>query len=197
MTAWEIEVGPEDEETLSKFSRLVDFVINSTDEEFRENFEKHMDLDAALNYYVMVDFAYLPDNRGKNMLMATYDGELWYPSLYDMDTSWGTNWSGQELYDYENEVMEFGEYNRWAQRLVENFPQELHDRYFELRQQILTKEHIMNLFYTFEDQISDELWEAERQRWGDDIPGYDLTQIETYLDFRIPQLDEKYENLIP
>lgn len=197
LTAWEIEVGPEDEETLSKFSRLVDFVINSTDEEFRENFEKYMDLDAALNYYVMVDFAYLPDNRGKNMLMATYDGELWYPSLYDMDTSWGTNWSGQELYDYENEVMEFGEFNRWAQRLVENFPQELHDRYFELRQQILTKEHVMNLFYTFEDQISDELWEAERQRWGDDIPGYDLTQIETYLDFRIPQLDEKYENLIP
>lgn len=193
---WSVEVGPENEETLSKFTRLTDFIMNSSDEEFKNDFEQYMDLDAALNYYILIDFAYLPDNRGKNMLMVTYDGQKWYPSLYDLDTSWGTHWAGLEVYDYKNNPCNFAATCLWAQRLKENFPQELHDRYFALRDNILTKEHVMNLFYEFDESIPAEIKVAEITRWGNAIPGYDFTQIEDYLDYMIPQLDEVYTNLI-
>ena len=91
---WEVEVGEDNEETLEKMKALFDFVINSSDEEFRANLDDHLDLDAALNYYVFSDYAYLTDNRGKNILLATYDGAKWYLSLYDLDTSWGTTYNG-------------------------------------------------------------------------------------------------------
>lgn len=196
-SSWSVEAGPENEETLSKFSRLIDFVMNSSDEAFKENFDQYMDLDAALDYYILVDFAYLPDNCGKNMLMVTYDGIKWYPSLYDLDTSWGTHYTGLELWDYENGPLNFGGTNNWARRLEENFSAELYERYFELRETLLTKEHVMDLFHAFDEQIPAEVKVAEIERWGSTIPGYDLTQIEDYLDIMIPMLDEKYQSLNP
>lgn len=193
---WSVEVGEENEETLEKFSRLSNFVINSSDEEFRSEFEQYFQLDAMLNYYILVDFAYLPDNCGKNMLMATYDGLIWYPSLYDLDTSWGSSYTGLELWDYKNKLVEFGETSNLANRFEANFSQELHERYFELRKDVLTKEHVLEVFETFDRQISDEWKKREIERWGENIPGYDLNQIEEYLDETIVRLDEKYHDFM-
>ena len=118
--SWEVEVGEASDETLSKLNRLYDFVINSTDEEFRNNFHEYLNLDAALNYYVMSDIAYLIDNRAKNMLVATYDGLEWYLSLYDLDTSWGTDFTGEELWPYKDELIEIDQSNLFV-RMEQNF----------------------------------------------------------------------------
>lgn len=192
---WSVEVGPENDETMAKFSRLSDFIMNSSDEEFVESFNEYLDIDAVLNYFILVEFAYLPDNCGKNMLVASYDGNIWYPSLYDLDTSWGTHYTGTELWDYKNELTKFSR-NNLGRRVELLFAQELHDRYFELRKEILTKEHVLELFNEFDARISDDLKNREIERWGDQIPGYDISQIEEYLDSVIDRLDEKYENLV-
>jgi len=102
---WAVEVGEESDATLEKMYRLFDFVMNSDDETFRAEFESYLDLDSALNYYVMADIAYLKDNLGKNMLIATYDGEIWYLSLYDLDSSWGTETNGYGLMEYEETLL--------------------------------------------------------------------------------------------
>lgn len=188
---WAIEVGEENEETLAKLDELFSFVINSTDEEFKENFEQHISLDAALNYYILSDFAYLADNYGKNMLLATYDGVKWYPSLYDLDASWGAHWSGTYTYDYDTYLVELND-NQLFARLEQNFGKELAARYTELREQILTKEHIMSLFRDFEASIPQQTWSSETEKWGDEIPGFGISQIEEYLNTVIPILDEKY-----
>jgi len=192
--SWSVEAGPENEETLEKFTRVSDFILNSSDAEFREHFDEYLDLDAALNYHLLVEFAYLPDNCGKNMLMVTYDGEKWYPSLYDLDTSWGADYTGTQLWDYENELVSFTR-NNLGRRLERVFTQELCDRYFELREEILTKEHVLELFNAFDARISEDMRDRERERWGDEIPGYDLEQIENYLDSIISRLDQKYNDL--
>ena len=189
---WSVEAGPENQETLDQFTRLADFIMNSSIKDFKENFHEYLDLDATLNYCILVDFAFLRDNTGKNMLMATYDGKIWYPSLYDLDTSWGTNYDGLELLDYENMMADFGEYNNLARRMEMIFPQELHDRYFELRSSILTKEHVMELFHDFDAAIPEDAKAKETERWGEDIPGYGFEQIEAYLDYMLERLDQKY-----
>ena len=194
--SWAVEVGPESEETLEKFTRLTTFIMDGSDEAFKADFDAYLNLDAMLNYYILVDFAYLPDNRGKNMLMVTYDGEVWYPSLYDLDTSWGAHYTGKELWNYEDELANFGGPNRLAKRMEQVFSQELHDRYFELREALLTKEHVMELFAAFDESIPKGAKTRETERWGEEIPGYDLTQIEHYLDTIIERLDEKYANLV-
>lgn len=192
--SWEVEVGEANDETLAKLSELFDFVMNSTDEEFKADFEKHMDLDAALNYYIIADYAYLCDNLGKNILLATYDGQKWYPVLYDLDTSWGVDWQGKNLWNYENELIYLSNNNLFA-RLEQNFPNELSERYFELREDTLNKEYVMGKFEAFESQISGGTFIKERLKWGFFIPGYDLSQIEDYIEAVEERLDEKYTEL--
>lgn len=190
---WSVEVGQENDATLQKMKELFHFVMDSTDEEFTADFEKHLDLDAALNYYILADFACLTDNIAKNMLLATYDGTKWYMSLYDLDTSWGTSYDGNSLYDYENMPV-----NLWINQIfyrMENyFEEQLADRYFELREDILTKEHVMEEFNAFRAMIPEDSFEKEIIRWGTEIPGYDYSQIEEYLNTIIPMLDQKYED---
>ena len=196
--SWSIEVGEESEETLEKLSRLFEFVMNSTDEEFKAEFRNYMNLDAVLNYYIMADFAYMRDNVSKNMLIATYDGKVWYPSLYDLDTTWGSDYNGKTVFDYRSEDVGLLESNLFV-RLVENYPQELAQRYFELRQDILTKEHVMEEFNAFRADIPWLTFVQDAVKWGtglirqpSDLPGFDYDQIEEFLDYMIPVLDEKY-----
>lgn len=193
-TAWSVEVGEENDATLAKLNRVFDFVINSTDEEFKTQIHEYINLDAALNYYVLTDFAYLWDNMSKNMLLVTYDGNVWYPSLYDLDTSWGTNWQGVYLLEYWNASLDLSVNNLFA-RLEKNFSKELSQRYFELREDILTKEHVLEKFRSFEASIPNEVFEKEVARWGTAIPGYDISQIEIYLNTVLPRLDREYAEL--
>lgn len=201
-TTWELEVGEETDETMEKMNRLFDFVINSTDEEFRENFAQYLDLDAALNYYVFADVAYLRDNIGKNMLLATYDGMKWYLSLYDLDSSWGTFTDGKSEYPYREELVDMGLNNLFA-RMEKAFPQELAQRYFELRGSVLSNEHIMAEFEAFREQIPTLSFAKEIIRWGHgvirkpaDLPGYDYDQIEGYLATVSDRLDAKYSAML-
>lgn len=195
---WAVEVGEESEETLEKMKRLFNFVMNSSDDEFKKNFENYLNLDSVLNYYVMVDLAHMRDNLGKNMLIATYDGLQWYLSLYDLDTSWGTFYDGQSLYEYDKELLSF-DHNRLFERMEKLYSQELAQRYFELRESILSNEDIMAEFEAFKKQIPMITFFKEVQRWGvgfiktkSEIPGADYDQISGYLESVSDRLDAKY-----
>ena len=195
---WEVEVGEESEETLEKMNRLFDFVINSSDEEFKQNFEEYLNLDAALNYYVMTDLAWLYDNRGKNMLLATYDGQQWYMSLYDLDTSWGTRHDGMGVMDYEDRLVNMHRSNLFR-RMETAFSRELAERYFELREDILSNESIMAEFEAFRKDNPVVTFQKEIFRWTtglfrtkDELPGSDYSQIQSYLQSVSDRLDAKY-----
>lgn len=189
---WEIEVGEESDESLDKLNRLINFVKNSSDEEFKNNFNKYFDLDSVLNYYAMVEFAELGDNIAKNMLLVTYDGNIWYTSLYDLDTSWGTEFHGKSTLDYTKTLLPTG--SRFWNKMRRNFPNELADRYFELRKSIFSKENIMKEFYNFKNSIPQSSWRRENKRW-DAIPGYDINQINNFIDIRINYTDKLFTDM--
>ena len=196
---WSVEVGEESDETLAKLNRLLTFVSESSDEEFKAHFHEYLNLDAALNYYVMAEFAYLPDNYCKNMLIATYDGKIWYPSLYDLDTSWGSDFHGKLLYNYRSLPVPLHS-NNLFRRLENCYRAELAQRYFELREDIFTKEKVMDEFNAFREDIPWLTRVQDAAKWGtgrirvpSDLPGFDYDQIEAYLDYMIPALDAKYE----
>lgn len=135
----------------------------------------------------MLEFAELIDNSAKNMLMVTYDGSIWYPSLYDLDTSFGTDCYGNEVLNYTT-INDSLVSNLWK-KLVRCFPEEIKKRYFALREDILTEENIMNKFWEYENVIPEEVFLKEKARWGENLPGYDLEQIKEFLSVRIPILD--------
>ncbi len=49
----------------------------------------------------------------------------------------------------------------------------------------------MGLFESFKSTIPETLYEKDRERWPD-APGLDYAQIEEYLDYKLPYLDEYY-----
>lgn len=189
---WEVEVGEESQETLDKLNRIVDFVRFSSDEEFRKNISKYFNLDSLLNYYVMMQFAQLNDNVCKNMLLVTYDGKVWYTSLYDLDTSWGSQWNGIGLANYNMYTVPSNS-GLW-QRVEKLFSNELADRYFELRKDILTVDNVKNEFKKFNYSIPVKSFEKEHNKWSN-IPGYDLPQIDDFLEVRVPLVDKYFTDL--
>lgn len=189
---WDIEVGRGNQEDLNKLNRLINFVNTSSDKDFKNNYNQYLNLDATINYLILMEFASLEDNAGKNMLLATYDGNIWYPSLYDLDTSWGTNYNGLSTINYTRTNFING--SKLWQRTIDNFSEEIYNRYIELRKDILTKQHIMDLFNNFKNSIPEDSFKKESNRW-DNIPGYDYTQIEEFLDVRIPIMDSFFEEL--
>ena len=193
--SWGIEVGTKDDAALAKLTSMFEFVISSSDEVFRRDFQQYIDFESALNYIVFMDYAYLPDNAGKNMLLATYDGKIWAPTLYDLDTSWGSYWTGNTLYDYSG-APTHSDGNQLFVRIKKNFPEELNKRYFELRENVLSKENIMSEFTAFVKQIPKNSLLKEQKKWGV-IPGFDLYQIEDYIDSITDEMDKKYASLIP
>ena len=131
------------------------------------------------------------------MLLATYDGVKWYPSLYDLDTSWGTDWRGETLYDYgENSLNMY--YNLLFARIEQCFPRKLAQRYRELRRGILSDKRIMKEFESFRKQIPEESFAKEAQKWGggdrEALPGFDYNQIEEYLNTISDRLNDKYKH---
>lgn len=191
---WELEAGEENKVNMDKLTRLFKFVLESSDEEFIRDFEAYMNKDAILNYVIFVETALLWDNNGKNMFLITYDGKLWYPCFYDMDESWGSRYNGKVTMDYTPIPMT--DENLLFRRVRTLFSKELAERYFELREDILTKESIMREFYDFGAMIPKESFEKETERWGEDIPGFAYSQIEKYLDVRLPLLDAYMDGLL-
>ncbi len=194
---WAVEAGPEDNATLGKVQRLVRFVKDSSDADFKKNFSQYLNLDSTLNYYVMMSYGWLSDNSGKNMLLATYDGKVWYPTLYDLDTSWGTNWRGDDTYNYASGgIVNGGDSVLW-QKFEKNFKKEIAARYFELRSGILDPQNVMAEFNNFYGSIPKEVLDRETAKWNTTetpIPGYDLSQIQDYLNKLVPRLDTKFQS---
>lgn len=190
---WELEVGEETDYSLDKLNRLISFINNSSDKEFKRELNKYINFDSLLNYYVISEVAQLKDNVGKNMILLTYDGDMWYISLYDLDTSWGVQWQGLELFNYDMIISPGIEpYNsKLFERFEKAFPNEIADRYFELREDIITKDYILGEFAKFINSIPDDVYEKEAERW-ENIPGFDIKQIEDYLNNRLPILDRHF-----
>ena len=208
---WKLEEGPADTQeqmaaSYEKLNRAIRFVMDSTDEEFRERFGEYFNLDAALNYYCFACYTNTSDNMGKNLLLATMDGKVWYPVLYDLDTAFGLYYNGEGIYSPTNRREDFNGGNSllW-ERLVKLFPQELYDRYQELRKTYLNEAYIMSLFEAFEEGIPEEALRRNLEKWpgapgqefGTDSVREHLQAREGYVDgvfSALPHARSEYED---
>ena len=207
---WEI-IEPEDypDQAREKFNRLITFVKDSTVEEFRANFDQYLDLDATLNYYVFAHIIGHTDGFAKNMIMVTYDGKVWHPSLYDMDSTYGLYWTGKKIISPEallnpnnTDATMYNTSNLWA-KLEQAFGNEIYARYVELRANELSDENIIAEFEYFMDGIGQELYDLDESVWEGVssthkyIPSRDfrLDQIKQYLIERQPYLEKWMQGL--
>lgn len=70
---------------------------------FKTEFTQYFDMNFSLFYYVMTLALLMMDSRAKNMMLATWDQQIWYPIFYDMDTMLGVNNTGFNKFSFDTE----------------------------------------------------------------------------------------------
>ena len=112
-------------------------------QKFKNEFNKHLNLEYCLVYFVMTELLLCYDSRGKNLMMASYgpmeeDGEyIWFPMFYDIDTQLGLNNVGATLWDYDTDATAQGTFSTassvlWT-NLLKCFEDEIKNKYINLR----------------------------------------------------------------
>ena len=89
------DVAPDNIKT--RWIEVVNFVMNSSDEEFKANIENYFDLQSLIDYHLFGLSICGLDSYGKNQIYMTYDGNKWIASAYDLDSTWGLYWNGETL----------------------------------------------------------------------------------------------------
>ena len=161
---WSDEIHDTAPESIkTKWTEIVNFIMTSSDEDFKANIDSYIDLQSLIDYHVFCMYVCGSDSYGKNQIYLTYDGLKWYASLYDLDTTWGLYWNGETLvnYDYAREKFEDRIQSRQGnllfERIEQNFYQELQNRWAELKQTALSMPNIINRFERFTDIFNSDL----------------------------------------
>lgn len=142
-------------DNFAELIRLVNWVDNASDELFKEQIHEYFNLEYLLRYYLVVMVIGAVDNLGKNMKLVSYDGLIWWPQFYDMDTILGLDNTGFLRFSSDIEV-EAGIFNTSGSKLWEKvrrlFSVELKEQYALMRLDRFTVDNMMK--YLYDEQIA-------------------------------------------
>lgn len=196
---------------IARWTEVVNFIMNSSDDEFKTNIDSYIDLQSLIDYHVFCMYVCGADSYGKNQIYMTYDGIKWYASLYDLDTTWGAYWNGETMvpYDYPREKFEDRIQDRQGNLLFERieklFYTELQARWAELKQSALSMPNIINRFENFSQNFTSDLIKEDYASTTANgaytgIPSVaknNIQQIRNFAAARRPWTDEYFNSLTP
>lgn len=175
---WDIEYCSTDTDIAwlnESFNNLIDFLQDSSINTFRNEAKKYIDVEAVIDYAIMCFAMHGPDNWNKNCVLVTYDGVKWAPTLYDADCSFGLFWNGTSFYDYGSIDSCVPTVFYWDNMFVDNlllsrvlyvFFDDFCNRYWELRQTVLSDDYMISAFETFIDGVGEENYIDDGDIWG-------------------------------
>lgn len=97
-------------EKYATLKRMVSWVKNSDETTFKAELDQYFNKEYLMKYFLQAHLFGMVDNLGKNMMLCTWDGLIWYPTFYDMDTQLGLDNTGYLEFYSDCDVVE-GVYN--------------------------------------------------------------------------------------
>lgn len=195
----------------TSWTNAINFVMNSSDEDFKTNLGNYFDVQSLLDYHIYGMYMCGIDQYGKNQIYMTYDGTKWIASMYDMDSTWGLYWNGQSILSstyareqYEDQIQgRLG--NLLYERLEALFSDELTARWIELRDSALSLSNVINRFERMSDIVSNDLIKedyASTTAFGQytaipSVAKNNLQQIRSFAVDRRDWTDEYFGGLVP
>lgn len=199
---WEVEFCGTEDQTWAKdsFNQLIRFVMTSDDETFRKDLPKYLDVDAAIDYLIAMYALGLSNHTDQDLVLASY-GDVWIPSLYDMETAFGLTEDGsgwraptEFLPRKVNGEWDSGTGHLLWDRLLISFYDEICARYKVLREQILDPDQLCERVAAFTDAIPGIVYDAEEAA-NPHPQSYEAhkEQILQYIPARIEALDPLFQ----
>lgn len=159
---------------------------------------QYVDIQSAIDYYIFTCFVEGTDIYSKNYLLATYDGTKWFFSAYDLDTTFGNQWTGKGY--NKQDILSFsqlGDIHKLMGLILANNKDELVSRYNELRANILSEGNLLYLLTNFTCSIPKAAFDTESVIWPE-IPGTatnNISQIMEHMRLRLAWLDAEVESM--
>jgi spore coat protein CotH len=133
--------------TWGYLSNIIDFVANSSDVDFVNGIQDHVDINNLVDYFIFMNAIDATDNFAKNQYFSFYDyrtNSKFFYSPWDMDGTMGRDWAGTTRV---NEIVGYGD-NNLFHRLVSlnaaNFKDLVKTRWAVLKNNQLSKATIDN-----------------------------------------------------
>ena len=194
----------EDNWDITPLKTLVDWVSDADETEFRTNLDQHFNRRYLIDYYIFTMTAGLVDNFGKNMMLTTWDSQIFYPQFYDCDSCLSLNNSGYRRYDpyieVTPDVFNTSDSKLWT-KLTQYLWDEIVVRYRELRQSTLTYDRLMEYYYGHQiSKIPERLYNTDMNtkylnhtEYLFMLHGNDLEHLKSWLSKRISFLDNFFD----
>ena len=183
-TDWSVEVGENSDALKTSLNNLIQFVMDNDGAAFRDGIGQYLDIQSAIDYYIFQYEICGLDGLAKNMLLATYDGQLWRCGAYDMDSTWGLWWNGTKFvaptYRCPEDYQE--QFSLLWERIEANYLSELKARQAELRRTVLSYPNIVTTAERFTDIIGSELY-AEDLKMYPTIPSGSTNTVQRFRNF--------------
>lgn len=198
------EDADEDNWDITPLKTLVNWVSDANQNEFRTNLDKHFNKRYLIDYYIFTMTTGLIDNFGKNMMLTTWDSQIFYPQFYDLDSCLSLNNSGYRRYDpyieVTPDVFNTSDSKLWT-KLVANFWDDIKARYKELRNSVLTFDKLMEYYYGRQiSKIGEKQYNEDMEtkylkhtEYLFMLHGNDLEHLKSWLSKRIGFLDNFFD----
>ena len=157
--------------------KAINFVVNSSDEEFKDSVAYYFDLPVVEDYYIYTQTLCAVDNIGKNMYWAIYDSKE-SPKItfavWDLDLTVGSSYLKvyDQKYTLPNHIIR-GYFNLIKRLIATNagdFNLQVRERYWSARKDILSTDSLIARYKSYY-QLLKKCGAAEReaQRWSGDM----------------------------
>ncbi|MDF1695182.1 MAG: CotH kinase family protein [Saprospiraceae bacterium] len=173
---------------------LIDFVANSSENEFVEEVSNRFDVDNLMDYFLLLNIARILDNRGKNIYLCRYDeGEPYFLTPWDLDGSWGLLWDGSNDSITEG-ILSNNLYDRLIESDADGFRQKVSDQWKTLRTTLFSNESIKSrITNAHQFLLSNSIYTQESGPWEYTYSESDLTYMMNWIDARLAFLDSYFD----
>lgn len=186
-----VSLNPEDTPTDEEKKAVTDlfkWTVNSTDDEFKRDLDKHFNIPSLIDYVVVSNILGARDAAGKNQILMTWDGKIWYYQLYDLDCTYNANWMGGKTFDTPEVGVDlpFLGNNQFLRRFARLYHNAIADRYRDVRQWC-TPGYILSLYKQRINLIGQGNFEQEWAKWNDpskDTEDFKQLQNDLYDHFK-------------
>lgn len=195
---WEVEfVTDENNQTwlANDLNNLIDKVINFTS---IEELEQLIDVQSVVDYYVFNSLIANEDAITHNWLLQKSNGGKWRICAYDMDSSLGMWWNGQEYQRADSTgIKHQADLNKLFNLIFNHDTDRLKERWLDLRRYVISDITLNKAVDDWALKVPKPILDYEAKRWPN-RPGTRTSnnqQIQDWLRLRTAYLDQEFNKL--
>ena len=193
----EIEYATDENNTAwinTSVNRLIQACILSDGTDLDTTIAQYLDWESAIDYYIFCLITQNFDGITKNYLLVTYDGEKWFFSAYDLDSTFGLYATGKRLMPNDGSGGGYAQctVNSMGHRVFELIrlykADELKARYKSLMEgragafgKPLSEDRVVDTFYNFAGSIPKGLLDEEVKLWPT-LPSTSVNNVSQIID---------------